>query len=567
MKKLSGGKLLKEILFGVAGGLSIFIFGMNLMSEGLKKSAGERLRIILETITKNPFIGVIVGALVTAIIQSSSATTIMAVSFVNARLMTLPQAIGIIMGANIGTTITAQLIAFKIGSYAYAIAAIGFILFFFVKRKNWQYIGQVIFGFGLLFIGLNTMSNVLTPLAQSELFADWLVNLGENPILAVGIGTLMTVIIQSSSATIGVLQTLASQPVNINGVIQPLIPLSSAIPVLLGDNIGTTITAIFASIGTNKGAKRAAAAHSLFNVFGCLIFLILMPVFLKFVLWFSPQLGPGMTRADIIPRQIANAHLSFNLLNTIIWIPFTGLLARMVTRFIPGEDPYVEKGAKYLNQRITDNPSVALELSANELVRMGHFASEMFDLVKNAFQSGDLSNEQQVQDFEDNLDILQKDIIHYLSAVVSHSTLSKTEAARLADLMHVVGDIERIGDHCMNIFELAAYKQSSNIKISDEAVEELENIFHLSSEMISHSLIALKDTDFKAARKILGFEEQMDAMEENLRLSHISRLNQGTCNPNSAVCFVDLLKNLERMADHCYNIAEAVLDSEKQYEW
>lgn len=558
---------MKEILFGVAGGLALFIYGMNLMSDGLKKAAGERLRIILETITKNPFIGVLVGVAVTAIIQSSSATTVMAVSFVNARLMTLPQAIGIIMGANIGTTVTAQLIAFKIGDYAYAVAAIGFILYFFVKRKNWQYIGQVAFGFGLLFIGLNTMSNVLSPLAEADFFADWLVNLGKNPILGVGIGTLMTVIIQSSSATIGVLQTLASQPVVIQGVVYPLISLSSAIPILLGDNIGTTITAIFASIGTNKSAKRAAAAHSLFNVFGCLIFIILLPAFLKIVLWLSPQPGPGITRADIIPRQIANAHLSFNLLNTLIWLPFTGFLAKMVTRLIPGEDPYLEKGAKYLNQRITDNPSVALELSASELVRMGQFASEMFNLVRNAYQKGDLSHQKQVLDYEDNLDMLQKDIIHYLSAVVSRSTLSKTEAARLADLMHVVGDIERIGDHCMNIFELATYKRNSNIKISDKAAEELEAIFHLSSEMIAHSLAALKDTDFKAARKILEYEEQMDAMEENLRLSHISRLNQGTCNPDSAVYFVDLLKNLERMADHCYNIAEAVLDSETQYEW
>ncbi|HYH03327.1 MAG TPA: Na/Pi cotransporter family protein, partial [Bacillota bacterium] len=257
---------MKEIIFGVAGGLALFIFGMNLMSDGLKKSAGERLRKILETLTKNPLIGMLVGTIVTAIIQSSSATTVMLVSFVNARLLTLPQAIGVIMGANIGTTMTAQLIAFQLGEYAYLIAAIGFGLFFFPKRKNLQYLGQIIFGFGVLFIGLNTMSEMLKPLAQSKVFAEMMLNFGKFPILGVGVGTLMTVVIQSSSATIGVLQTLASQPTEVNGVVQPLIPLTAAIPILFGDNIGTTITAILASIGANKAAKRAAVAHSMFNV-------------------------------------------------------------------------------------------------------------------------------------------------------------------------------------------------------------------------------------------------------------------------------------------------------------
>jgi phosphate:Na+ symporter len=558
---------MKEIIFGVAGGLALFIFGMNLMSEGLKKAAGERMRKILETLTKNPFIGMLVGAFVTAIIQSSSATTVMLVSFVNARLMTLPQAIGVIMGANIGTTMTAQLIAFKLGDYAYLIAAIGFGMFFFPKRKNLQYIGQIIFGFGVLFIGLNTMSGMLKPLAKSAFFADMMINLGKQPILGVFTGTLMTVVIQSSSATIGVLQTLASQHVVVNGVVQPLIPLTSAIPVLFGDNIGTTITAILASIGTNKAAKRAAAAHSLFNIFGCVIFLSLMPFFAKLVAAISPHANPaaGITAADTISRQIANAHTAFNSINTLVWLPFVGFLAYVVTKFIPGEDPYIEKGVKYLNPRITNNPSAALELSSKELVRMGEFAGGMIREVQIAFQNNDISKKQSIAEMEEYIDFLQEQIINYMSNVVSQSTLTEVEAIRLADLMHVVGDFERIGDHCMNILELAEYKKSNNMKFSPEAVAEVQKVFDLTHEMLSFTIQALRNEDFSAAHKVKELEKEMDVMEEALRLNHINRLNQGTCSTASTVYYVDLMKNLERIADHCNNVAEAVLDSEPRH--
>jgi phosphate:Na+ symporter len=558
---------MKEIIFGVAGGLALFIFGMNLMSDGLKKAAGEKMRKILETLTKNPFIGMVIGIFVTAIIQSSSATTVMLVSFVNARLMTLPQAIGVIMGANIGTTMTAQLIAFKLGEYAYVIAAIGFGIYFFPKRKNLQYLGQIIFGFGILFIGLNTMSDMLKPLAQSPFFANMIINLAKQPVLGVLVGTFMTVIIQSSSATIGVLQTIASQPITIKGVIQPLISLSSAVPVLLGDNIGTTITALLASIGTNKAAKRAAAAHSLFNIFGCIIFLILTPLFTKLIIAFSPHANPGagITAADTISRQIANAHTAFNSLNTFIWLPFVGFLAFMVTKLIPGEDPYIEKGVKYLNPRITNNPGAALELSAKELVRMGEFDADMIRQVQTAFQNDDISKKQSIAEMEDYIDFLQEQIINYMANVVSQSTLTEVEAVRLADLMHVVGDFERIGDHCMNIFELAEYKKSNNIQFSPEAVSEVEKIFELTHEMMANTTKALYTEDFSAARKVKELEKEMDLLEETLRLNHINRLNHGTCVTTSTVCYVDLMKNLERIADHCNNVAEAVLDSEPKH--
>lgn len=558
--------MMKDIIFGVAGGLSLFIYGMNLMSEGLKKAAGERLRIILETITKNPLSGIAVGTLVTAIIQSSSATTVMVVGFVNARLMTLKQSIGVILGATIGTTITAQLIAFKIGDYAYLFAAVGFLVFFFVKRKNWQYIGEVVFGLGVLFIGLNIMSDMLKPLAHHPIFVDWIINLGKHPVMGVLIGTVMTIVVQSSSATIGVLQTLASQPVIINNIIQPLIPLTSAIPILLGDNIGTTITALIASIGANKAAKRAAMAHTLIKILGCIFFLITMPFFIKFILSISPQVNPaqGITAADVIKRQIANAHTAFNALNTLIWTPFIGFLAVLVTKLVPGEDLYIEKGIKFLNPRVVNNAAVALELSAKELVRMGEFAANMLATVKNAFLTSDSSKKSQIEEIEETLDYLQEQTINYMSTVVSRVSLTEPEALRLTDLMHVVGDIERIGDHCVNLIELSEYKTKEGLKFSDQANQELENIFHLTSEMVSQAIDALKNSDFTAAHHVLALEKEMDQLEEQLRFNHINRLNQGTCNPNSAVCYVEVMKNLERIADHCNNIAEAVLDLEKQ---
>jgi phosphate:Na+ symporter len=555
---------MKEMIFGVAGSLALFIFGMNLMSEGLKKVAGEKLRKILETLTKNPLIGMLVGAFVTAIIQSSSATTVMLVSFVNARLLTLPQAIGVIMGANIGTTMTAQLIAFSIGEYAYLIAAVGFVLYFFPKRKNWQYLGQIILGFGILFIGLNTMSTMLKPLAQSKFFVDMILNFNKYPVLGLGVGTLMTLVVQSSSATIGILQTLASQATTSGGVAQPLIPLSAALPILFGSNIGTTITAILASIGANKAAKRAAAAHAVFNIFGSLIFLPFLPWFANLVMTVSPHadLAHGITAAAVVSRQIANAHTVFNIVNTCVWLPLAGFLATVVTKLISGEDNFIEKGVKFLNRRIINNPDAALELASKELVRMGEFAMKMYELVHQAFQTGDFSQKDSIFELEDNLDYLQDEIINYMSTVVSQSTLTEQEAMRLADLMHVVGDIERVGDHCMNIYELAEYKQESRIRFSEAGHGEVESIFQLSRTMLEKALTALRDDDFEAARRVGEMEKEVDTLEESLRLSHINRLNQGTCSTNSAVCYVDLLKNLERVADHCYNISEAVLDNE-----
>ncbi|MGE5529661.1 MAG: Na/Pi cotransporter family protein [Patescibacteria group bacterium] len=556
---------MKELIFGVLGGLTLFIYGMNLMSDGLKKVAGDKMRRILEAVTKNPLMGVLVGTAVTAVVQSSSATTVMVVGFVNAGLMTLTQAIGVIMGANIGTTMTAQLIAFKIGVYAYPIAALGFVLFFLGRRRQLKYAGQVILGFGILFIGLNTMSDVLKPLAQSKLFTGWITSIGSHRIWGVLVGMAMTMIVQSSSATIGVLQSIASQPVTVGGTVRALIPLYAAVPILLGDNIGTTITALLASIGANRTAKRAAVSHTLFNIFGTVICLLAFPFFVALVLRLSPvpRPGAGITEAGVVSRQIANAHTLFNTLNTLIWLPMVGVLAWIVNRLIPGKDEGLEKGVKYLDQHVVNNPGVALDLSIKELVRMGGIAHAFLADVEKLTAQQDsqiLTKMNAVQETEDVLDHLQAQIIHYLSVIVSRSTLTEKQSDRLANLMHTTGDIERIGDHCTNIAELAAYKIEEHIVFSEQAHEELRRVFGLSAEMFGLCLRGLEKEDMEAARRVLELEKTVNDLEKELRRNHLERLSTGTCNPKSAVCYTEIMKNLERIADHCNNIAEAVLD-------
>lgn len=551
----SGNFDLVEIIFGLVGGLAVFIYGMNLMSDGLRKTAGDRLRRIVEVLTGNPIMGVIVGALVTALMQSSSATTVMVVGFVSARLMTLPQAISVIMGANIGTTITAQLIAFKIGHYAYPIAALGFIFFFFFKKKIIKYFGQTVFAFGLLFIGLNIMGSVMKPLAKNPVFADMILKLGDVPILGLLIGTFMTVLIQSSSATIGVLQNLASQPIS-EGSTQALISLQTAMPILFGDNIGTTITALLAAIGAKVNAKRAALAHSIFNIVGASVFIWLIPIFAKVVEYISPK-GPEV---DIISRQIANAHTLFNVLNTVLWIPFVWILAKLVTFLVPGEEDLIEKRVIYLDKRMLDNPAIAMDLATKELARMALLAKQMMASAKHAFTKSDMEEVKKVHELEETVDMLQYEIVNYLSTMLSQSTLTERQSIRLAGLMHVAGDIERIGDHCENIAEFAEVKEDEKLPFSEEAIVEISDAFNKLNKIVDDSIHALHDGNTELAKDVIQEESEVDDLEASLRSRHLKRLNSGLCHPHSAITFVELIHNLEKIADHCKNIAEAVLD-------
>ncbi len=543
---------LVKTIFGLLGGLAVFIYGMNLMGDGLQKAAGERMRRILEVLTSNPLMGVLVGTLVTVMLQSSSATTVMVVGFVSARLMTLPQAIGVIMGANIGTTITAQLIAFKIGDYTPLIAAIGFAFFFFASKKIIKYLGQTVFAFGLLFFGLETMSDVMKPLATSPVFEDMIKQLSQYPVLGLFAGTLMTLVVQSSSATIAVLQNIASQP-GIDG--GALIDINTAIPILLGDNIGTTITAILASIGARLNAKRAAAAHSIFNIVGATIFMCLIPVYAKLITFISPK-GPEI---DIIKRQIANAHTGFNILNTLLWLPFVFVLAKIVTFIVRGQEEPVEKRIMYLDNKLLSNPAVAMDLATKELTRMAILAKQMMEDAKNSFINSDMKCAKKVYENEEIVNTLQNEIIKYFSTMLSTGVLTERQSIRLAGLMHVTNDIERIGDQCKNIAEFSEQKEQERLPFSNEAISELSEVFEMLGNMVEDSIKSLSEYDTSLAKKVLSEEYEVDDIECKLRSSHIERLNSGLCNPESTIIFIELIHNLEKIGDHCNNIAEAVL--------
>lgn len=544
---------ISKMLFSLFGGLAVFIYSMSLMGDGLQKAAGEKMRRILEVLTSNPVMGILVGTLVTMIIQSSSATTVMVVGFVSANLMTLPQAIGVIMGANIGTTVTAQIVAFNLGEYAYLITAVGFILFFFFNKKIIKYVGQIIFAFGLLFIGLNVMSDAMKPLAQSAMFEDIIHRVSDTPILGLFVGTLLTLIVQSSSATIAVLLNLAQEP-DANG--QALISLQGALPILFGSNLGTTITGILASIGARVNGKRAAMAHTVFNVVGSVLFMLILPYFAKFVVFISPK----GTETEVIARQIANAHTSFNIVNTILWAPFVLILAKIVTFLVRGEEETIENRVMYLDYKILNNAAVAMDLATKELTRMAELARKMMSNAKKAFIHSNVEAAKKVHEIESIVDMLQTEIIKYLSTMLSQSSLTDRQSIRLAGLMHTANDIERMGDHCKNVAELAMEKIEKDLPFSKEAISDLTNAFNKLNEMVDHSIQSLSQGNTELAKKVLAEESEIDKLESDLRDRHMKRLDSGLCNPTSTIMFIELIHNIERIGDHCNNIAEAVLD-------
>ncbi|MGI6712830.1 MAG: Na/Pi cotransporter family protein [Bacillota bacterium] len=528
------------IAFGLFGGLALFIYGMQAMGDGLQKTAGNKMRRILEVLTSIPIVGVLVGALVTGIIQSSSATTVMVVGFVNAGLMTLKQAISVIMGANIGTTMTAQLIAFKLTDYYFPIIALGFALNFLSKKKSIKYLGQVLLGFGLLLLGLDVMGSSMEPLREYQGFRDFMTKFGTYKLLGVAVGMVMTMLIQSSSATIGILIAMSTQG---------LLDLDAALPILLGDNIGTCITAVFACIGTKITAKRAAVSHVLFNIIGSIIFLALMPYYKSLVLLVSP--------AGDVARQIANAHTSFNLLNTIIFLPLISLLANVVTKIVPGEEKVTRKGPIYLDQRMLNSPSIAISLANKEVIRMGELASDNLDNAMKIFTNRNKKLLKEVYEMEDLIDNLENDITEYL-AKISQVGLTESISTFHTGLLHAVNDIERVGDHAHNIAHLAEISIEEEVHFSPVAVRELKNMHKFVLDTFKLSVQALSDGDMTLADKVLENEVKIDEMEKFLRKSHIGRLNEGQCVPHSGVIFLDIISNLERVGDHSTNIAAVV---------
>ncbi|MCR8643777.1 Na/Pi cotransporter family protein [Paenibacillus sp. N1-5-1-14] len=534
----------QDILFKFVGGLGIFLFGIKSMSDGLQKTAGDKMRGILAAYTSNPILGILVGIAVTILIQSSTGTTVMAIGLVNAGLITLRQVIGIILGANIGTTMTAFIVGIKIEKYALPIIAVGAFFLFFISKKKFQYIGQIIFGFGTLFLGLSTMGGGLKPLSELPAFADFIVKISDNSFLGVMVGTVFTMIVQSSSATIGILQTIADEG---------MIDLYAALPVLFGDNIGTTITAILAAIGTSVAAKRTALAHVIFNVVGTIIFMLALPLVYQAVLWIGQDVN--------IRMQIAYAHGLFNLTNTLIFIPLIPALAWLATKIVPGSMQEIEFKPKFLDAAFLATPAVALGQAQNEILRMGKFAQETLNDASNYFFNKEEKVAALALQKEELINELDRKITEYM-VKIQQNGLTEGEAAKASILMQTINDIERIGDHAENIVELSELSHTNKYEFSKEAMQDLKNMLELADTTVERALYALENHDLKVAEEVLKSESELDRMERAYRKAHLSRLNKNLCNGASGAIYLDILSNLERVGDHCKNIAQYILHEE-----
>lgn len=519
------------------GGLGLFLFGIAKMAEGLQNAAGDRLRRILELFTSRPIIAILTGALATMIIQSSSSTTVMVVGFVNAGLMNLTQAVGTIMGANIGTTITAQIVAFQITDFALPLIGVGAILNFLSRRKTVQNVGLSILGFGMLFFGMGIMSDSIAPLKEYEPFINMLVKFGQNPLLGVLVGALFTLIIQSSSATTSVAIALS---------LQGLIDLPSGIALTLGANIGTCITALLASFGTNVTAKRAAVAHVLFNFFGAVIFLIL----------FKPFTYVVSHTGTTVARQLANAHTIFNVTNTIVLFPFINQFVAFIERIVPGEDFGPGSKPQFLDRNILNTPA-ALIAATNETLRMCDISLTMLQNSFRAFITGDQELMEDVLAKEETINKLEREIVSYLTAAADNPWTTK-QHQKITGLLHSAHDVERVADLSTNIVELAQARIKHHVSLSDKAVEELETMFAKVESIYSRAIEVLRTEQIQAAENLIAEDDEVDRMEKQFRDSHINRLNEGKCHPEAGVLYLDVISTLERVADHGTNLAEAV---------
>ncbi|WP_270852715.1 Na/Pi cotransporter family protein [Clostridium tertium] len=533
-----------KVIIQLLGGLGLFIYGMKIMGDGLENAAGDGLKSILEKVTRNPIIAVIVGAIVTAIIQSSSATTVMVVGFVNAGLMNLAQAAGIIMGANIGTTITAQLVAFKLDQIAPLFVFLGAFMVMFAKGKKRKDIGNIILGFGILFVGMGQMSAAMKPLTASPIFNDILSTVGSKWYLGIIAGAVITAVLQSSSATTGILVALATA-----GAIN----IHDALPIVFGCNIGTCITAMIASVGTNKTAHKAAMLHLIFNLGGTLIFI---PVLVSGILGnVVSTISPGD-----VSRQIANAHTVFNIVNTAIMLPLTGLLIKLVNRIIPGDDEEDKPGPKYIDDRLLETPVIAAGQVAKETLRMANKAKKSLALALEAFEKNDEKLIKKVYENEGVINTLNEAITNYL-VKLSKCDLSDKELSIVAATFHVINDIERIGDHAENIADLTSQKISKKLEYSSQAMEQINNMYNKTTEALQVAIDSYAKKDIEKAKSIEYIESEIDRLQKKYRELHIKRLYDGTCNAYAGAIYLDLLSNLERIGDHSTNIAESVIEN------
>ncbi|WP_125152962.1 Na/Pi cotransporter family protein [Clostridium rectalis] len=529
-----------SMTIGLFGGLGLFLYGMKLMGDGLENTAGDRLKIFFEKIVSNPFKAILTGAIVTAIIQSSSATTVMVVGFVNAGLMDLYQAAGVIMGANIGTTITGQLVALNLTSAAPVFVGCGALIVLFSKGNKSREIGNIVLGFGLLFIGMQTMSSSMAPLAKSEGFKSLIATLSYNPFLGVLVGMALTALVQSSSATIGILIALGK-----NG----LLPIHVALPVLFGDNIGTCATALLSSIGTNKNARKAAIIHLTFNSIGTLIFLILLSPITSLISSISPS---------DVAKQIANAHTLFNVCNVIIQAPFIKILVGFVNKVIPGDGKDENLGIQYIDDRLLETPVIAVGQCSKEIVEMAAKTKNNFKLAVEALHTENEDTIKKVAEYEDLIDLLEEEITKYL-VKLSNTELSKQQVDIVTSMFHVVKDVERIADHAKNIADLALEKKSKRLVFSNEAMSEIDEIYKYTIDALDKSMASFQRNDVRIAKSVYEIEEKIDSLEDLLRDNDIKRLNSSACEARVSAIYLDIISNFERVGDHSLNIAEAVL--------
>lgn len=539
-----------SMLMQLAGGLGLFLFGMKLMGDGLEMAAGSKLRGMIERLTKNKYMGALVGLVVTAVIQSSSATTVMVVGFVNAGLMNLAQAVGVIMGANIGTTVTGVMIAINLTAIAPIAVLIGVVMISFIKRNSVKHIGQIIAGFGILFMGMKMMSTAMEPLSESEAFTS-LITSFSNPLLGVLVGLVFTAIIQSSSASVGVLQALGAAGA---------ISLPSAIYVIYGQNIGTCVTALISSVGTSKTARRTAVVHLMFNVFGAILFIVISMLFPFAEL--VQRIAPGSVMA-----QISIVHVIFNIVCTAIMLPLSNLLVKVACKVIPGSDPVKSSNSlAYLDARILSTPPVAVAQLFKEVDRMGQLAKETLGMAMDALITQDNIKVDQIYENENTINFLNRGIAEYL-VKINGLDLEDYDRQALGSMYHVISDMERIGDHSENLCELAQTLKKSKQKFSPWAVEQATEMRNRVEAMLEEALqmFASRETQPQMAADINRREEIIDDATQELKDLHIERLNQGKCSVVAGTVFMDMLTNLERIADHCTNIAYS-MTNQKNHE-
>jgi phosphate:Na+ symporter len=542
--KIRRRKMAFTIGVGVLGGLGLFLYGMSMMGTALQKVAGKKMEKIIELLTKNRFIAVIVGMFVTVIIQSSSLTTVMVVGFVNAGIMKLTQAVGIIMGANIGTTITGQLVSLNLEHWSPLAIGIGVFVWFTAKDDKKKNIAEIFIGFGILFLGMEALKDALKPLREIQAFADMMVSFGSVPVLGVLAGFLLTLMVQSSSASMGILIALASQG---------LIPLASAMPILYGENIGTCTTALISSVGASRNAKRAAIIHLVFNLIGTLLFVVVLT---KPIAYVVTQMDPN----DVV-RQIANAHTMFNLINVAVQFPFAMFLIKIAMKIIPDTGAAErETVTKYLDERILETPSIALRNTIREQLHMANVSYRALSSAMEGFLEQDLKKVKETFVLEKEINKLEKAITEYL-VKLSNRKLSNYDRKVVDGLFNNINDIERIGDHADNIAELVTDALEKGLPFSEDSRRELQNLYEQSALAFSKAMEAIVTGDRETIQQVFDIENDVDKLEKICRRGHIDRLNNNDCNPESGIIFLDVVSNLERVSDLSANLAKVVQDT------